>query len=79
MKNPDKICLECRHCYVDGGHPGYSEYTPSSPFEFGCSKGYNIGYHRHDTTKESLLKGIQQAADCPDFLEEKQKKKPRLP
>lgn len=70
-KNSGRICLECQRCYVSGGSQGYSEYTPSSPFEMECRKGHDIGYHNHDTTKSGLREGIQRARTCPDFKEAK--------
>ena len=67
---PKRTCLECKHLTVDGGCRGWSEYTPSSPFEMFCEKRHDVGYHNHDTTKRSLLDGLGRAMNCPDFEEE---------
>lgn len=65
-----RTCLECEHLFVDGGSQGYSEYTPSTPFQCECLKGHDVGYHGYDTTKKSLCTGLMRAGNCPDFKEE---------
>lgn len=69
-----RICLECEHCYVDAGHHGYSEYTPSSPFNFYCTKNHRfktipLG---HEGDKSTLLDDIKKAGNCRDFEKTKQ-------
>jgi hypothetical protein len=67
--NIGRICLECEHCWVWPGHGGYSEYTPTSPFDYTCFKGHDLGVDmaKHQGDKASMLKGIRQAETCPDF------------
>lgn len=66
-----RICLECKHCYVDGGSPGYSEYTPGEGITFECTKGHDIGTKSiYDLSRKGLLVGIQRAHRCGDFEEE---------
>jgi hypothetical protein len=68
-----RICLECRHCYVTPGRHGYSEYTPSTPFQILCDKGkkFESDFAIHEGSKESLLADIRKAASCPDFTEDR--------
>lgn len=70
MATNGRICLECVHCWVSSGDCGYGEMTPSTPFEFYCTKGHNLGFSicNHDGDKASMLKGLRTAETCKDFL-----------
>lgn len=58
-------CLCCAMSYIDGGSPGYSEYTPGSPAACECIKGHwsleymsiNLMQMMHDS-----------ARTCKDFI-----------
>lgn len=65
-----RICLECNHCQIYGAEQGYSEYTPSSPMEFECYKGY-WDFDQYNINKQLLYKIITMAERCPLFEEDK--------
>lgn len=71
MTNIGRICLECEHCFVSGGHGHISDYTPTMPFEMVCFKEHDLGVGPM-SNKHDMRKGIMQAATCKDFVEEKQ-------
>jgi hypothetical protein len=69
-KTTGRICLECEHCYVYGGSPGYSDLTPAWPFEFSCQKKHPFKFGDEHNDKQTLIDDIRQAETCPDFKEE---------
>lgn len=73
-KNKGRICLECKHCSVYSGRQGWSEYTPSAPFEYECLRKHDLGIDIYGKRgdKASMLKGIRQAETCEDFVLEVQ-------
>lgn len=62
-----RICLECAHCYVYPGQPGYSEWTPPEGADILCNKRHDLGMGNYEGNKKTLLAGILQAGTCPDF------------
>jgi hypothetical protein len=65
----ERHCLKCRHCVIDSGSPGYSEYTPGSDPQQYCAKDHwslSIG----DYTREDMRKAFDQAKTCSDYSEE---------
>jgi len=65
---PPRSCLDCQHCHLDGGHPGYSEMTPSSPMSWLCTKGW-WEMERFDLDAGVVRNTIFVAPKCPDFEE----------
>lgn len=71
--NPNRICLECKHCWVGTGSCGYSEYTPSTEFHFGCMKSRGFGgafnaLKEHEGSKSSMIEDLRIAETCKDFI-----------
>ncbi len=64
---PGRLCLECKHCWLNTGHPGFSEYTPTAPFEFSCFAGVQFKTVAFNDTKGDLLEDIRRAETCHMF------------
>ena len=61
-------CLYCKHCHVDGGSAGYSEWTPGSPAEISCEKSR---WSMNDyANRKTLAKDLETAATCELFEED---------
>lgn len=68
-----RICLECKHCYMDGGDSGWSEWTPGYPPEWVCrADGVNLNFatRLNDGDKRGLIEDLQRAETCEHFEEE---------
>jgi hypothetical protein len=60
-----KLCVFCKHFYLDMGHPGYSELTPGYSASIECLKDHWNMSNRDDTStyREHIIK----AETCPDY------------
>jgi hypothetical protein len=63
---PEKLCLWCKHFYLDVGSPGYSEYTPGSDFEMDCRKNH-WEYRGVSGTEDEYRACLISALVCPDY------------
>lgn len=63
-----KSCLDCQHCFLDGGDQGYSEMTPPTPMSWYCTKGW-WEMNRNDLDTDDVRRKIFVAQKCPDFEE----------
>ena len=68
MSTKPQTCLQCKHCYFDGGEQGYSELTPGSPMVFRCKKDE---WTAKESDKRELVSYLNMAATCTSFEEEK--------
>ena len=61
-------CLSCRHCWLDGGSPGYSDLTPATPMSWECSKGhFDLGDRNLST--ESVKTVLELGKTCKDYAD----------
>ena len=61
-------CILCRHCYLDGGMRGYSEYTPSSPMSLECRRGHwELDVQGHTANHAEFRSMMLSAGTCEDF------------
>lgn len=65
----ERICWSCKHCWVDEGAPGYSEWTPAEPAEVACLKGHWYSEQALGG-RRGLEKCLKMAENCPDFEED---------
>ena len=64
-KQPEPLCLWCKHYYLSLGSPGYSEYTPGSDFSMDCEKSH-WRFKEHDSEaryRDCILTALR----CPDY------------
>ncbi len=64
-----RLCLHCKHCYLEMETPGYSEYTPGDPGSWECRKQHwaEGKYDQLPFDAKTVLAAITMAPDCPDF------------
>jgi hypothetical protein len=63
-------CLDCRHCYIDFGEPGYSEYTPASPGDWMCRRGvWDVDSHVSsiNNSRRDFAALLDKGRTCPQF------------
>ena len=62
----DKLCIYCKHCIMEFGHPSYSDLTPGEEWEFSCHKrgSLKLSISGCDTTREEYIKEIRKAQGC---------------
>lgn len=63
----NKTCLDCEHCYVSPGDPGYSEYTPGFDADMYCGKSH-WKYDAYNDGRKELRDKFYMALTCPDFV-----------
>lgn len=66
VKEPEKLCLWCAHHFMQMQQPGYSEFTPSTDFQMGCTKNH-WQFDRYDS-EEHYRACILTAAVCKDYM-----------
>lgn len=62
----ERICVLCKHWDVYLAEPDWSDVTPGSDFEMGCTKGHWTMDPYNDGT-ETLRRYMLLAGSCPDF------------
>jgi hypothetical protein len=68
LDKAERLCLDCKHCYLYNAQPNYSELTPGSGLEFRCEKGkWKYDTYNHD--KKDMKTRIEMARECADFEE----------
>lgn len=68
LDKSERLCLDCKHCYLYNAQPHYSELTPGSGLEFRCEKGkWKYNTYNHD--KKDMKTRIEMARECTDFEE----------
>jgi hypothetical protein len=64
----ERLCLDCKHCYIYNAQPRYSELTPGSGIEFRCAEG-KWKYDPYNHGKKEMKARIEMARECSDFEE----------
>ena len=65
-----RSCLDCEHCHISEGCPGYSEVTPGYDMAWGCGKDHwDLDNHNH--SKKSIRAMFATARACKDFTPDK--------
>lgn len=61
-----RLCLDCKHFWLDNAMPNYSEYTPGHGMSFECEKHkWKFDHYADDKAK---MKGVLETArECHDF------------
>ncbi len=65
----ERHCLKCKHCWIDPGCPGYSEYTPGHDSSMSCTKQH-WRLEEHEYSRDDMRKAFESAATCRDYQEE---------
>lgn len=63
-----KLCVYCKHFYLDSGSPHYSDQTPGNDAVIECGKGYWKMESYQGT--EVFRLNIEKAERCPGFQDE---------
>ena len=63
----EKLCVFCKHFYLDMGHPDQSSVTPGENARIECEKGHweMKNYEGTDVYRFNILKAVS----CDDFEE----------
>lgn len=64
-----KVCILCKHIYMDFGSPTYSEYTPGSEWTFTCCKSMWEKMTGSGTSESEYREKLLKADTCPHYEE----------
>lgn len=63
----DKLCLWCKHFWLNLGEPDYSELTPGSDFDMACNKQHWTFRGTRYQGEHDFRRLILTAQNCEDY------------
>lgn len=63
----EKLCIGCKHFFIDFGREDWSELTPGDPPEVRCLKHHFSVEDPRDLTTEKFRKVLKTAINCQEY------------